>query len=70
MSQRRLKVAFAVAEVSRHGRVVSAPSAIRFSGVAPQRRAGSVGTLTDLLAQARAAVGDADRKSTRLNSSH
>ena len=52
-------MAFAVAEVSRHGRAVSAPSAIRFSGVAPQRRAGSVGTLTDLLAQARAAVGDA-----------
>jgi len=50
---------FAVAEVSRHGRAVSAPSAIRFSGVTPQRRTGSVDTLADLLAQARVAVGDA-----------
>ena len=52
-------MAFAVAEVSQHGRAVSAPSAIRFSGVAPQRRAGSVGTLDEMLAEARAAVGDA-----------
>ena len=49
---------FAVEEVARFGGTVSAPSSIRSSGLLPEVRTGSVEDLDDLLAEARAALGD------------
>src|SRR5690606_15164225 len=49
----------AAKEVARRGRSVSAPEAIRSSGMAPQVRRGTIGELDALLAEARRAVGDA-----------
>jgi hypothetical protein len=50
---------FAAEEVVRRGGTVSAPASIRSSGVPPQVRGGSIANLDELLAEARAAVGDA-----------
>jgi DNA helicase IV len=50
---------FAVSEVARHGRTVSAPAAIRSSGVQPEVRRDSITNLEQLLAEARAAIGEA-----------
>jgi DNA helicase IV len=52
-------MAFAAKEVARHGRTVSAPAAIRSSGVEPEVRCGTISDLEPLLAEARAAIGDA-----------